>query len=122
MLLDTGARRAELADLQLAHVDVDLDVVPVLGKGRRERALPFGHRAGEALERYLRVLSRYKHAQLQWLWIGLNGSLDPPVQLEKASMAAGLCYGLRGGGAHLAFQITITRRQPRHRHLHRGPF
>jgi site-specific recombinase XerD len=47
MLLDTGARRAELADLQLAHVDLDLDVLLVLGKGRRERALPFGHRAGK---------------------------------------------------------------------------
>jgi site-specific recombinase XerD len=59
LLLDTGARRAELADLQLAHVDLNLDVLLVLGKGRRERALPFGHKAGEALERYLR---RGEHA------------------------------------------------------------
>jgi integrase/recombinase XerC len=44
LLLDTGARRAELADLQLAHVDLDLDVLLVLGKGRRERALPYGHK------------------------------------------------------------------------------
>jgi len=42
LLLDTGARRAELVDLKLAHVDLDLDVLLVLGKGRRERALPFG--------------------------------------------------------------------------------
>src|SRR5215212_6177974 len=62
LLLDTGARRAELADLQLAHVDLNLDVLLVLGKGRRERALPFGHKAGEALERYLRVRARHKHA------------------------------------------------------------
>jgi integrase/recombinase XerC len=59
LLLDTGARRAELADLQLTHVDLDLDVLLVLGKGRRERALPFGHKAGEALERYLRVRARH---------------------------------------------------------------
>jgi site-specific recombinase XerD len=38
LLLDTGARRAELVDLKLAHMD--LDVLLVLGKGRRERALP----------------------------------------------------------------------------------
>jgi site-specific recombinase XerD len=43
LLLDTGARRAELVDLKLAHLDLDLDVLLVLGKGRRERALPFGH-------------------------------------------------------------------------------
>jgi site-specific recombinase XerD len=75
LLLDTGARRAELADLQLAHVDLNLDVLLVLGKGRRERALPFGHKAGEALERYLRVRARHKHAELPWLWIGLRGRL-----------------------------------------------
>ena len=46
LLLDTGARRAELVDLKLAHVDLDLDVLLVLGKGRRERALPFGQKAG----------------------------------------------------------------------------
>jgi site-specific recombinase XerD len=33
LLLDTGARRAELVDLKLAHVDLDLDVLLVLGKG-----------------------------------------------------------------------------------------
>jgi site-specific recombinase XerC len=53
LLLDTGARRAELVDLKLAHVDLDLDVLLVLGKGRRERAPPFGHKAGAALDRYL---------------------------------------------------------------------
>jgi hypothetical protein len=28
------------------------------------------------------------------------------VQLEKVSMAAALCYGVRGGGAQLAFHVT----------------
>jgi integrase/recombinase XerC len=32
LLLDTGARRAELADLRLAHVDLDLDVLLVLAR------------------------------------------------------------------------------------------
>jgi site-specific recombinase XerD len=43
-LLDTGARRGEVAGLRLADLDFDLDVALVLGKGRRERALPFGPR------------------------------------------------------------------------------
>jgi site-specific recombinase XerC len=45
-LLDTGARRAELADL-----DLELDVALVLGKGRRERALPYGRKTAVALDR-----------------------------------------------------------------------
>src|SRR5829696_9447860 len=48
LLLDTGARRAELAGLRLADVDLELDVLLVLGKGRRERALPFGNKAAVA--------------------------------------------------------------------------
>jgi site-specific recombinase XerD len=64
LLLDTGARRAELVDLKLAHVDLDLDVLLVLGKGRRERALPFGHKAGAALDRDLRARARHKDAAL----------------------------------------------------------
>jgi site-specific recombinase XerD len=49
LLLDTGARRAELTGLRLADVDLELDVLLVLGKGRRERALPFGNKAAAAL-------------------------------------------------------------------------
>jgi hypothetical protein len=93
LLLDTGARRAELADLHLAHVDLDLDVLLVLGKGRRERALPFGHKAGEALERYLRVRARHRHAELPWLWIGLRGRLTAygvVMLLRRRGRQAGL--------------------------------
>jgi site-specific recombinase XerD len=39
VLLDTGARRAEMVGLKLADVDLELDVLLVLGKGRRERTL-----------------------------------------------------------------------------------
>ncbi len=69
-LLDTGARRGELADLQLGDLDLDLDVALVLGKGRRERALPYGRKTAVALDRYLRVRARHKDAYLPWLWLG----------------------------------------------------
>jgi site-specific recombinase XerD len=75
LLLDTGARRAELAGLRLADVDLELDVLLVLGKGRRERALPFGNKAAVALDRYLRIRSRHKHSDLPWLWLGQKGRL-----------------------------------------------
>jgi site-specific recombinase XerD len=75
LLLDTGARRAEMVDLTLDDVDLDLDVLLVLGKGRRERTLPFGQRAGEALDRYLRARARHQHARLPWLWLGQKGRL-----------------------------------------------
>jgi site-specific recombinase XerC len=54
----------------LADVDLELDVLLVLGKGRRERTLPFGRRAGEALDRYLRARARHNQAALPWLGWG----------------------------------------------------
>jgi site-specific recombinase XerD len=38
LLVDMGPRRAELMVLKLTDVDFDLEVLLVLGKGRRERA------------------------------------------------------------------------------------
>jgi site-specific recombinase XerD len=69
LLLDTGARRDELAGLRLDDVDLELDVVLVLGKGRRERTLPFGRKAGEAMDRYLRARAHHKDTELPWLWL-----------------------------------------------------
>jgi site-specific recombinase XerD len=93
LLLDTGARRAEMADLGLADVDLDLDVLLVLGKGRRERSLPFGRRAGEALDRYLRSRARHKHAALPWLWLGKQGRLTDAglrMMLRRRGREAGI--------------------------------
>ena len=75
LLLDTGARRDELMSRTLGDLDQDLDVLLVLGKGRRERALPYGHKTALALDRYLRVRERHKDAHLPWLWLGLRGRL-----------------------------------------------
>ena len=71
--LDTGARRGEAAGLQLADLEFDYQVATVLGKGRRERSLPFGRKTALALDRYLRV--RARHRELPWVWLGQRGQL-----------------------------------------------
>jgi site-specific recombinase XerC len=73
VLVDAGPRLAEVAGMQLGDVDFDYDVVRVIGKGGRERALPFGRNAARALDRYLRARARHTHADLEWLWIGKFG-------------------------------------------------
>jgi len=99
LLLDTGARRAEMVGLTLDDVDLDLDVLLVLGKGRRERSLPFGTRAGEALDRYLRARARHKHAGLPWLWLGQKGRLTD-AGLRMMLRRRGAQAGLPGLHAH----------------------
>jgi len=93
LLLDTGARSGELAGLTLSDVDFDLDVLLVLGKGRRERALPFGRTAALPLDGYLRARARHPQAHLDWLWLGKKGGLTASglaQMLERRGHQAGL--------------------------------
>src|SRR5919108_1345702 len=53
MLYATGLRVSELAGLDLDEVDRTERTVRVLGKGRKERIVPYGGHAGRALERWL---------------------------------------------------------------------
>ena len=60
LFLDTGMRRGELAGLRVEDVDFDHEMAVVLGKGHRPRACPFGHKTGQALDRYLRARALIK--------------------------------------------------------------
>ncbi|AYC29232.1 tyrosine recombinase XerC [Paenisporosarcina cavernae] len=53
LLYATGMRVSELTGLTLRDVDVRIQVVKVMGKGRKERYIPYGQFAHDALERYL---------------------------------------------------------------------
>ncbi|GEP41096.1 site-specific tyrosine recombinase/integron integrase [Brevifollis gellanilyticus] len=52
MFYSTGMRLAELASLNVEDVDAYSDTVRVIGKGRKERLLPVGTPAMEAVQRY----------------------------------------------------------------------
>jgi len=56
-------------------IDWELDAVVVLGKGRRQRACPFGRKTAVALDRYVRERARHRLADLPALWLGLSGAL-----------------------------------------------
>ena len=53
LLYASGLRVSELVGLQLQHMDVQQGVVRVLGKGRKERLVPFGQVASDWLQSYL---------------------------------------------------------------------
>lgn len=75
--IDTGIRRAELLGMTVEDVDLDQDVAYVLGKGRRERACPFGRRTAMALDRHLRQRSKLDHArQADALRLSTYGALN----------------------------------------------
>lgn len=73
LLIDTGGRLSEIADLTVDDVDFDAGVCHVMGKGRRSRALPFGQATALALGRYLRSRAKDRQANLPVLWLADKG-------------------------------------------------
>ena len=53
LLYSSGIRVGELVGLNSSHLDLDLGIVKVMGKGRKERIVPIGTKAMEALKAHL---------------------------------------------------------------------
>jgi integrase/recombinase XerC len=72
LLYATGLRCGELVSLDLAEVDLDGRMLRVVGKGQKERVVPFGTRAREAILSYLPVRSRAK-SRIDALFVNQRG-------------------------------------------------
>lgn len=58
LLYATGLRCGELVSLDVSALDLDERMLSVVGKGRKERVVPFGRRAQEAIRSYLPARAR----------------------------------------------------------------
>jgi len=72
LLYATGIRCAELVGLDLPDVDRAARMARVVGKGRKERIVPFGARAAEAIEAYLPARGRTR-PRSEALFLNLRG-------------------------------------------------
>jgi integrase/recombinase XerD len=60
LIYGSGLRAQELVDVRVGNINFDLSIVKVMGKGRKERIVPFGRKAKESLKRYCeKVRSRW---------------------------------------------------------------
>jgi site-specific recombinase XerD len=73
LLFDTGVRAQELIGLRLDEVDLDREVILVLGKGRRQRYVPLGAKSVSVVDRYIRVRASHPGARRPALWLGGRG-------------------------------------------------
>ena len=73
LIWDTGCRLSQIANLDVDDIGLDLDVIHVVGKGRRPRSVPFSPKTGQALARYLRVRATDKWASHTRLWLTEKG-------------------------------------------------
>jgi integrase/recombinase XerC len=72
LLYATGIRCSELVGLDVGEADLSARMVRVLGKGRKERIVPFGKRAAEALRAYLPARAR-AHPRNDALFVNARG-------------------------------------------------
>jgi integrase/recombinase XerC len=76
LLYAAGLRVAELTGLDRGDVDLASGVVRVLGKGRKERVVPFGEKAAAALRRWLDVSAELRalpRAAIEAVFLNLRG-------------------------------------------------
>lgn len=97
LLLDTGLRASELINITLADVDFSRRLVKVLGKGNKERMLPFSRRTGQAIFDYMYPLD----------------NLDRLYPLNRDSLAhltarLGQAAGIRGSVHPHRFRHTFA--------------
>jgi site-specific recombinase XerD len=90
--LDTGARVSELACLNGADVDLENGYFRVMGKGGKERYIPFGARVSKVLLKY-RMRHRPTPVGTDRFWLTMAGYPLNPERIEKIFLA----YGRRAG-------------------------
>lgn len=85
LLYSCGLRASELTGLDVRDVDFHNEEIRVMGKGGKERILPLGRRAGEAILRYLRSRkSRPGDSKTQTaLFLNYRGGRLTPRSLQR---------------------------------------
>lgn len=75
LLYASGMRVSELAGLNLNQIDLNQRTARVIGKGNKERVVPFGIPAAEAVQRYIEVSRPVLANQdvLEALFVGKHG-------------------------------------------------
>ena len=73
VLVDCGARVSGIGNILLADVSLPHKVILIRLKGGDEHLVPLGRKAAAAVDRYLRIRARHKHADSPYLWLGTAG-------------------------------------------------
>lgn len=82
LLYATGMRVAELCGIDLPDIDYDRKMVRVLGKGNKERVVPFGESAHKALRNWLDVRDEMAEDP-KALFVGVRGQRINARQVRR---------------------------------------
>ena len=73
LMYSSGLRLGELTDLEVGGIDLRQGLMRVTGKGRKERILPVGGKAVEAVQRWLRRRAELAAPEETALFVGARG-------------------------------------------------
>jgi integrase/recombinase XerC len=93
LLYSSGLRLAELIGLDLGRLDLKNRTVEVLGKGSKERVVPVGRKAVEALEHWIRERASMARAGVAAVFVSRGGR-----RLSPRAVQARVAYWARRQG------------------------
>ncbi len=96
LLYGCGLRLSELTGLNLADIDWQQQVLTVMGKGRKERRVPFGKKALEALNTWMTARTPLLKQEQAALFLSKNGQRISNRNVQQRLKSRALKQGLNG--------------------------
>ena len=112
LLYSTGIRVSELTGLNLDSISLSPEMIKVRGKGRKERVIPFGRHARDAIESYLSerhgLLKRLGKVDEQALFVNKNGGRLSQRSVQRIVSDAALKAGIYSNVTPHVFRHTMA--------------
>ena len=99
-LYATGARVAELVGLNIGDIDVSRRTARVTGKGNKQRVVPFGDAAHDALCAWLQIGRPQLAGDTEAVFVGTRGGRIDPRQVRRVVERAAQVTGTPGLTPH----------------------
>ena len=99
LLYASGARVSEIASLDLGAIDFSRNIVRLMGKGSKERMVPFGQPARDAIDNWLRLGRRAVETEKSGSALFLNSRGQRVGVRQIYSLVAGLLQDTSTGVA-----------------------
>lgn len=83
LFYSTGIRSSELVNLKIRNIDFGKKLLKVFGKGSKERIVPFGSKASEAVKNYLEIRDISDTKKSEFLFIDNKGNKLYPMKVYR---------------------------------------
>ena len=83
LFYSTGIRLSELINLKLEDVNFKKNLIKVLGKGSKERIVPFGKKANTAMKNYLEIRDICNIKKSEYFFIDNKGNKLYPMKVNR---------------------------------------